>query len=205
MNPVTLYNNDIFTNVPVEAPVERNFYPYADNGGTSLGIAGADFCLMASDTRKSSGYSIHSPVLATNGFAADGLALTKRLGQKLEWYKHAHDKEMSTPALAQMLANTLYYKRFFPYYTFNLLGGIDEQGRGVLYSFDPVGSMGTEVALKNQQGVQQTPLSLEAAIRITKDSFTSATERDIYTGDYLEIFIIRQEGTTIERIDLKKD
>ncbi|CAB4384572.1 N-terminal nucleophile aminohydrolase [Rhizophagus irregularis] len=236
MNPVTLYNNDIFTNVPVEAPVERNFYPYADNGGTSLGIAGADFCLMASDTRKSSGYSIHSryspkafkltekAVLATNGFAADGLALTKRLGQKLEWYKHAHDKEMSTPALAQMLANTLYYKRFFPYYTFNLLGGIDEQGRGVLYSFDPVGSMGTEVcraggssaaliqpfldnqvALKNQQGVQQTPLSLEAAIRITKDSFTSATERDIYTGDYLEIFIIRQEGTTIERIDLKKD
>jgi hypothetical protein len=33
MNPATLYNNDTLTNVPVEAPVERRFYPYADNGG----------------------------------------------------------------------------------------------------------------------------------------------------------------------------
>jgi len=184
----------------------------------------------------SNGYSINSryapkafkltekAVLSSNGFSADGLALTKRLGQKLEWYKHAHDKDMSTPALAQMLSNTLYYKRFFPYYAFNLLAGIDEQGRGVVYSYDPVGSfepesyraggssaaliqpfLDNQVGLKNQQGVQQTPLSMDTAIRISKDAFTSATERDIYTGDYLEIFIIRQEGVTIERIDLKKD
>uniref|UniRef100_A0A1D1XLR7 Proteasome subunit beta n=1 Tax=Anthurium amnicola TaxID=1678845 RepID=A0A1D1XLR7_9ARAE len=236
MNPVALYDNDPLAITPVEAPVERNFYPYADNGGTSLAIAGDDFCLLASDTRKSSGYSIHSrqspkafkltekAVLATNGFAADGLSLTKRLGQKLEWYKHAHDKEMSTPALAQMLSNTLYYKRFFPYYVFSLLGGLDEKGRGVVYSYDPVGSFEAElyrtggssaaliqpfldnqVGLKNQQGAQRTPLALDTAIRITKDAFTSATERDIYTGDYLDIFIIRQEGITVERFDLKKD
>ncbi|RIA85694.1 nucleophile aminohydrolase [Glomus cerebriforme] len=236
MNPVSLYDIDSLTISPVEAPVERQFYPYADNGGTSLAIAGADYCLVASDTRQSSGYSIssrYSPkafkltekaVLATNGFFADGLALTKRLGQKLEWYKHAHDKEMSTRALAQMLSNTLYYKRFFPYYVFNLLGGIDEQGRGVVYSYDPVGSyepemyraggsaaslvqpfLDNQVGLKNQQGAQRTPLPLDTAIRIAKDAFTSATERDIYTGDYLEIFVIRQEGVTTERIDLKKD
>ena len=33
---------------------------------------------------------------------------------------HAH-----TPKL---LSNTLYYKRFFPFYTFNLCAGLDEQG-----------------------------------------------------------------------------
>ena len=36
MNPVILYNNDPLTIAPVEAPVERRFYPYADNGGYDL-------------------------------------------------------------------------------------------------------------------------------------------------------------------------
>ncbi len=39
---------------------------------------------------------------------------------------------MSCPATAQLLSNTLYYKRFFPYYTFNLCAGLDEEGESTL-------------------------------------------------------------------------
>jgi 20S proteasome subunit beta 6 len=35
---------------------------------------------------------------------------------------------MSAPALAQMLSTILYSKRFFPYYVWNILGGLDENG-----------------------------------------------------------------------------
>ena len=43
-------------------------------------------------------------------------------------YQFSHGKPMSCVAMAQLLSNTLYYKRFFPYYTFNICAGLDSEG-----------------------------------------------------------------------------
>lgn len=56
-------------------------------------------------------------------------------------YLHEHNKEMNTPALAQMLSTMLYYKRFFPYYVSNILAGIESDGSGWIYSYDPIGNV----------------------------------------------------------------
>ena len=48
-----------------------------------------------------------------------------------------------------MLSNVLYSKRFFPYSVSNVLAGLDEDGEGWVYSYDPVGCV---EKLKNSSG-----------------------------------------------------
>ena len=97
----------------IALPQQRQFNPYAENGGTILAVAGADFTVIAGDTRQSEGYSIQTryaskvfrlsvhfflekwtridatfrtdrAVLAVNGFAADGNMFVKKVKQRLE-------------------------------------------------------------------------------------------------------------------------
>lgn len=43
-----------------QQPMQQAFNPYTENGGTILAVAGADFSVIAGDTRQSEGYSIQT-------------------------------------------------------------------------------------------------------------------------------------------------
>ena len=243
--------------------------PYEFNGGTALGIAGADFAVVAADTRLSEGYSILSRsvskarqltpscVIATGGCWTDVATLHKVIAQRCETYRADHEADVGTPAVAQMLGNTLYYRRFFPYYAFNVVArvaapcgpspspparrlppsfalpptlrsGLDAEGKGAVYTYDAVGSfervtyaaqgagqkliiplLDNIVGGKNRAdappGGAGFPLTKEAAVEICKDAFVTAGERDIYTGDAVEVFTITKAGVKKERFELKRD
>ena len=169
------------------------------------------------------------------GFAADGLALKERLDAILKMYKYQHGKNMSVKACAQRLATILYQKRFFPYYVHAILGGLDEEGKGALYSYDPVGSyereqcraagaaaslimpfLDNQVNLKNQyipgsgEGhalAAQVPQPLPRAEveQLVRDAFTSAVERHIEVGDGLQMLIVTKKGIEEKYVPLKRD
>ena len=143
-------------------------------------------------------------VVASAGMQADRQALHKMLHSRHVTYQFNHRKPMSANAVAQLLSNTLYYKRFFPYYTFNLCAGLDEEGRGAIYTYDAIGSFervgfgcqgsGKELiqpVLDNQLKASSplvlpprpwlSSLPLEKAVDLVKDAFVSAGEREIYT------------------------
>ncbi|KAF7312782.1 N-terminal nucleophile aminohydrolases [Mycena kentingensis (nom. inval.)] len=116
--------------------------PPADNAGTILAVTGAGFTVVAGDTRRAEGFGPNAPVkfvptvfrltdkavLATNGFAADGNIFIKKVRQRLDWYRHAHAKDMSLHAIARLIQSMLYQRRFCPFYVYNILGGIEDDG-----------------------------------------------------------------------------
>ncbi|KAI9892806.1 MAG: Proteasome subunit beta type-6 [Vezdaea aestivalis] len=233
---------------------QHGFYPYTDNGGSTLGISGSDFTIIAGDTRSTSGYNINTRyapkvfkiggsdsgegahlILSVVGYSADGSALKERLDAVVKMYRYQHGKPMSVKACAQRLSTILYSKRFFPYYVTAILGGLDEEGKGALYSYDPVGSyereqcraagaaaslimpfLDNQVNFKNQyipgsgEGHALEPRKAEPLPRadveqLVRDAFDGAVERHIEVGDGLQMMIITKEGIEERFQPLKKD
>ncbi|KAI9792888.1 MAG: Proteasome subunit beta type-6 [Piccolia ochrophora] len=259
-----------FPQQPTSAPDglrEHRFYPYTDNGGSTLGISGSDFTILAGDTRSTTGYNINTRyapklfligaedssttdepltaktprhhkahiVLSVVGYAADGNALKERLDAVVKMYRYQHGKRMSVKACAQRLSTILYSKRFFPYYVHAILGGLDEDGTGALYSYDPVGSyereqcraagaasslitpfLDNQVNFKNQyipgsgegHALKQrevVPLQRTEVEQLVRDAFTSAVERHIEVGDGLQMMVVTKDGIEEIYSPLKKD
>ncbi|KAJ3451724.1 proteasome subunit beta type-1 [Anaeramoeba flamelloides] len=212
--------------------------PYINNGGSCLAVAGDDFAVIASDTRMSLGYSIKTRYstkslkitekcsIVSSGMQADIFTLHKVLKSRAQIYEQKHGKPMSTDAVAKLVSRLLYYRRFFPYYTFNIVAGVDEEGIGCVFSYDAIGTLervkysasgsgssliepvlDNQVALKNRNDIKKEDFKLtkEYAIDLVKDAITSAGERDIYTGDFVEISVIDLNGTHQDKFELRFD
>ena len=103
-----------------------------------------------------------------------------------------------------------------PFYAFNLLCGLNHKGEGVVYGYDAIGSfdsvtygaqgsgnsMGMTV-LDNQlighnHIVKQLAQNKQEVIETAKDIINGIAERDINTGDNVEIVVLSKDG--IERM-----
>jgi 20S proteasome subunit beta 6 len=217
---------------PIQAAKGR-WDPYVNHGGTALAVVGTNFVVVASDTRLSSDYSIHSrhktrifritskAIIVATGFQADLEAFVSRVRIVAATYAQEHFKELSVESLSVNVSNILYSKRFFPYYINVLVAGIGKNGEGLLFGYDPVGTLenlkydvngsGSPLAMPildcafgtiHRNTVPFPYPSLDEAKQILRDAITSAAERDIYTGDALQIATVTADGLKIEEFPL---
>jgi len=213
------------------------YSPYQDNGGTVVGVARDDYAVIAADTRMSTGYRIHTRnstkfvqltdkcVVGSAGMNADIVTLHKVLKIRVQQYEFTHHRAPSVTAIAQMLSTILYGRRFFPYYTFNLVAGLDDEGKGALFTYDAVGNferleysasgsgqalvegvLDSQIGHCNQaEGKESGPTTKVEVIDVLKDVLQSATERDIYTGDMAEVIVIDASGISISKVPMRND
>ncbi|MFH4983158.1 hypothetical protein AB6A40_009867 [Gnathostoma spinigerum] len=208
--------------------------PYSFEGGSTAALAGDGFAIVASDTRMSQievniltreAEKIHvlnnSIVLATSGFYGDVLQLKRLLEARLHKYRFDYRADMTVDLCAELLSRNLYYRRFFPYYTGSILAGIDENGNGAVFSYDPIGcierlqysSSGAAEPiitpfLDCQVGgvtlsddVEKPLLTIDRATSLMKDAFRLAAEREFSTGDQIHL-VICETGKPIRQLHL---
>ncbi|KAF2364807.1 Proteasome subunit alpha/beta [Trinorchestia longiramus] len=191
-------------------PRKCHFSPYADNGGTTIAIAGDDFVMVGSDSRLAGRAGILSrnqtkvfpltanTMIASTGCWADVLSLNKDLQAKLTLYSQEHHDEMNTSAVAQLVSTLLYWRRFFPYYVSNMVVGLDEDGcniRPPFKAYPPTAPL----------HFLNAPRGAALAHQLMHDAFISAAERDVNTGDSCILYTITKDGVAEEQIKLRRD
>ena len=215
---------------PIEQKKSDQFNPYINNEGTTMAIAGDDYVIVAADKRLSNSYSIVSRntskicrlsdniILSSSGMYADFIALQRYLKARIEIYRSNNKKEPTLDNIAQLLSVTLYQKRFFPYYCFTTLSGKNKDGKFVCFGYDAIGSY--EALPNGAQGSgdklivpvldnvieRKGKLTENEAKQLVLETMNGTTNRDIHTGDKVEIVILRRDGRiTKEEYPLRED
>ena len=227
------YTYDYYHPDEVSAPInnkKEQFNPYINNEGTTMAIAGDDYVIVAADKRLSISYSILSRdtskicrladniILSSSGMYADFIALQRYLKARIEIYRSNNKKEPTLDNIAQLLSVTLYQKRFFPYYCFTTLSGKNKDGKFVCFGYDAIGSYealpngaqgsGDKLIVPVQDNIieRKGKLTENEAKQLVLETMNGATNRDIHTGDKVEIVILRRDGRfTKEEFPLRED
>jgi len=192
--------------------------------GTAIGLKTSEGVVLAGEKRLSydgfvlsrNGRKIHMITdrigVGFAGLMGDVNYLVRLLKYSAKNYELQHGREIRTRSLAKLLSVILYSYKLFPMLTEVVVGGYDEEGPS-LYILDPVGSVieekyvavgsGAQLALGYIEPRYHPEISLKEAEELAVNAVKTVIERDILSGDGIDLVIITKTGHQFKEILLK--
>jgi len=190
-------------------------------GATTIGIVCKDGVILSSEKRISYGYMIMSKSgkktfmltssvgAACAGLVADMQVLIRQVAAYSKLYELDHNRNISVKSVTKAMASLMFERRFFPYITQVIVGGVDDEGPGI-YILDPLGSVlpdkyatigsGAEIAIGVLEASYKDGLSLDEGKELIIRAMKSALARDSTSGNGIDLLIISKNKIKEESI-----
>jgi proteasome beta subunit len=198
--------------------VDTNDTKEMKTGTTTVGLKTEDGVVLATDMRASAGYMVASKdvqkveeihptgALTIAGSVSAAQSLIRSLKAEVSLYESRRGQDMTMQALSTLTANFLRSGAFLIVQP--ILGGVDEDGPHI-YSIDPLGGTteeeytvtgsGSQYALGVLEQEYTEELSIEEAKTIAARAIKSAVERDLASGNGINVAVVTDEGVDITR------
>ncbi len=189
-------------------------------GATTVGVVCKDAVILAAERRVTYGYFVMSKHgkkvfkisekigAACAGIVADMQILTREVSAYLNLYSYEREQEVTVRTAAKLMGSMLFERRYFPYLTQTIVGGID-QGGAKLFVLDPLGSViedkftavgsGSEIAMGLLETEFKEGMSVEDAKSMVRKAVKAASARDIGSGEGIDMLIITSNGIREEQ------
>ncbi len=183
-------------------------------GATAVGITFDNGVVFASEKRVAYGNFLVSKTTkktfqltpnvgaACAGLVADMQILALQISALAKIRKMELKRESPPNSIAKMISNMMYERRFFPFLTQVIIGGIVDKPS--IYTLDPLGSVlpdeyaavgtGAEMALGILDPQFKEKMTEKEAVELAKKAVKTATLRDSFSGDGIDFLVINKEG-----------
>lgn len=195
-------------------------------GTTTIGIVCKDGVVLATERRATAGNFISNKQtqklfkidqnigITIAGLVGDAQVLARYLKAEVSLYRLRRSAPLSAEGAATLLANILSGNRYYPYYAWLILGGVDAKG-GHIFSVDPAGGCiedrfvsvgsGSSFAYGLLEEGYSRDMSTADAVDLALRGLTAAMKRDSASGDgYLVNVISAKEYRELSEDEINK-
>ncbi|GJQ12047.1 hypothetical protein GpartN1_g5515.t1 [Galdieria partita] len=198
------------------------------NGGCVLAMAGHNCVAIAADRR----FGVQQTTIGTDttrifkindrlmlgltGLRTDVTTLYNRFVQRLNLYRLREEREIKPSSFSNMVASTLYSRRFSPYFVEPVVAGLTEKGEPYLCAQDLLGAplfandfVVSGTCAESLYGTSETfwkpDLSPAELFEVTSQSLLAAVDRDCLSGWGAVVHMITLDGIETRLLKARMD